>query len=176
MFAAHFAAGLAIKAAQPKAPTWAVLTGALLPDLLWIGFAGTGIEPPSDATYFDGWSHSAASILVEAALFALCFYSYGRAVVIAVGLAVISHLPLDALIHPKPLELWPHAPFVLGHPSWSWAHASFALNKSRYWWVQLMFVAPLLVFYSRKAAQSKLPLNLIGASCILVLGLQLAFS
>ena len=173
MFAAHLAVGLAIKAAQPRAPTWAVLTGAFLPDLFWIGFAGAGIEPSSDAVYFDGWSHSAASIVVQAALFALCFYRCGRAVVTAVGLAVLSHLPLDALIHPRPLELWPHAPLVLGHPSWSWAQTSFALNKSRYWWVQLVVVAPLLAFYSRRAVKNNVPINLIGASCILVLGVHL---
>jgi len=124
MFAAHLAAGLAIKAAQPKVPAWAVLTGAFLPDLFWIGLAGGGIEPSSDTMFFDGWSHSVASIVVQAVLFALCFYRYGRAVVIAVGLAVLSHLPLDALIHPRPLELWPHARLLLGYPSWSWAQTS----------------------------------------------------
>jgi hypothetical protein len=175
MFAAHFAAGLAIKAAQPKAPAWAVLTGAFLPDLFWIGFAGGGIEPSSDAMFFDGWSHSVASIVVEAALFAQCFYRYGRAVVIAVGLAVLSHLPLDALIHPKPLELWPHALLLLGHPTWSWAQTTFALNKSRYWWVQLTIIVPLLAFYSRRAFKNEVPINLIGASCILVVGLHLIF-
>jgi hypothetical protein len=173
MFAAHLAAGLAIKAAQPKSPTWAVLTGAFLPDLFWIGFAGVGIEPPSDAAFFDGWSHSAASIVVEAVLFALCFYRCGRGVVTAVGLAVLTHLPLDALIHPKPLELWPHAPLVLGIPTWSWAQAGFALSKSRYWWVQLTVIVPLLAFYSGRAIRNSVPINLIGASCILILGVHL---
>jgi hypothetical protein len=173
MFAAHLAAGLAIKAAQPKAPTWALLTAAFLPDVLWIVFAGIGLEPSSDALFFDGWSHSAASIVVEAALFALCFYRSGRAVAIAVGLAVLSHLPLDALIHPQPLELWPHAPFLLGHPSWSWAQVSLALSKSRYWWVQLAIVVPLLAFYSHRAIKNDVPINLVGASCLVVLGLHL---
>lgn len=172
MFAAHLAVGLAIKAAQPKAPTWAVLTGAFLPDVLWIGFAGLGIEPSSDAAFFDGWSHSAASIIVEAVLFALCFYRSGRAVATAVGLAVLSHLPLDALIHPAPIELWPHASLTLGQSSWSWGQTSFALNKSRYWWVQLAVVVPLLAFYSRRAAR-EISINLTGASCIVVLGLHL---
>jgi hypothetical protein len=173
MFAAHLAAGLAIKAAQPKAPTAAVLTGAFLPDLFWIGFAGAGIEPAGDAVFFDGWSHSAASIVVQAALFAFCFYRCGRGVAIAVGLAVLSHLPLDALIHPKPIELWPHASLLLSHPNWSWAQTGLALNKSRYWWVQLAIVIPLLAFYSARAVRNNVPVNLIGASCILVLGIHL---
>jgi hypothetical protein len=173
MFAAHLAAGLAIKAAQQRAPMWAVLTGAFLPDLFWIGFAGAGIEPPGDAVFFDGWSHSAASIAIEAVLFGLCFYRCDRAAMIAVGLAVLSHLPLDALIHPQPLELWPHAALLLGHPTWSWGQTSLALNKSRYWWMQLVIVVPLLAFYSRRAVKDRLPSNLVVASCILVLGLHL---
>jgi hypothetical protein len=173
VFAAHLAAGLVIKAAQPKAPAWAVLTGAFLPDLFWIAFALAGFEPASDALFFDGWSHSAASVIVQAALLALSFYRRGRAVAIAVGLAVLSHLPLDALIHPQPLELWPHAPFLLGHPRWSWAQTILALNKSRYWWVQLTIVVPLLAFYWHRAVRNDVPINLIGASCILVLGLHL---
>lgn len=173
MFAAHLAVGLAIKSAQPKAPTAAVLTGAFLPDLFWIAFAGGGIEPAGDAVFFDGWSHSAASIVVQAVLFALCFYSRGRAVAVAVGLAVLSHLPLDALIHPQPLELWPHASLLLGHPNWSWAQTPLALNKSRYWWIQLATVLPLLAFYAARAAKHEVPINLVAASCIFVIGLHL---
>jgi hypothetical protein len=173
MFAAHLAVGLAIKSAQPKVPTFAVLAGAFLPDLFWIAFAGGGIEPVDDAVFFDGWSHSAASIVVQAALFALCFYRCGRAVATAVGLVVLSHLPLDALIHPKPLELWPHASLLLGHPNWSWAQTTLALNKSRYWWTQLATVIPLLSFYSVRAVKNNVPINLIAASYIFVLGVHL---
>jgi len=172
MFAAHLAAGLAIKAAQPKVPAWSVLTGAFLPDLVWIGFSGAGLEPASDAFFFDGWSHSVASIAVQAILFALCFFRYGRPVMFAVGLAVLSHIPLDALIHPKPLELWPHAAQVLGVPDWSWGQTVLALGKSRYWWTQLTVIVLLLGFYG-KASRPRLPANLIGASCLTVMGLHL---
>jgi len=172
MFAAHLAAGLAIKAAQPKVPAWSVLTGAFLPDLVWIGFSGAGLEPTSDAFFFDGWSHSVASIAVQAILFALCSFRYGRPVMFAVGLAVLSHIPLDALIHPKPLELWPHAAQVLGVPDWSWGQTVLALGKSRYWWTQLTVIVLLLGFYG-KASRPRLPANLIGASCLTVMGLHL---
>ena len=175
MFAAHFAAGLAIKAAQPKAPAWAVLTGAFLPDLLWIAFAGAGVEPASDAAFFDGWSHSVASIGIEAVLFALCFHRLGRTVMLAIALAVLSHLPLDALIHPKPLELWPHSAILLGQPTWAWGQIQSALGKTRYWWIQLAILSPLLVFYGRKARKRRLSANLIAASCLLVIGLHLGF-
>jgi len=174
MFAAHFAAGLAVKAAQPKAPAWAVLSGAFLPDLFWIGFAGAGAEPTGDAAYFDGWSHSVASIAIQALLFALCFRRFGRGVMIAAAIAVLSHLPLDALIHPSPLELWPHSAIVLGPPTWAWGQVGSALGKSQYWWVQLAIVAPLLGFYWR-GMSGRLPSNLAAASCLLVIGLHLAF-
>ncbi len=44
MYAAHFAAALAIKSFSPKAPTWALLTGAFLPDLFWIAFGLAGMS------------------------------------------------------------------------------------------------------------------------------------
>jgi hypothetical protein len=174
MFAAHLAAGLAIKAAQPKAPTWAILVGAFLPDLLWIGFASAGVEPTQSTTFFDGWSHSVASIIVQAVVFGSCFHRYGRPVMIAVGLAVLSHLPLDALVHPKPLELWPHASPVIGLADWSWGQTALALRKSRYWWLQLAITLPLLAIYWR-ASRRQLPMNIIGASSLVVLGLHLVF-
>jgi hypothetical protein len=45
MYAAHFAAGLAIKSRAPQAPTWALLIGAFLPDFIWIAFGLARIEP-----------------------------------------------------------------------------------------------------------------------------------
>ena len=62
MYAAHLADGLAIKAAEP------------LPDLLWLGLSIGGVEVVGRGTWFDGWSHSVASILVQAPLVcALCW-------------------------------------------------------------------------------------------------------
>jgi len=174
MFAAHLAAGLAIRAAYPRAPAWAVLTGAFLPDLVWIACAGAGIEPTGDTDFFDGWSHSVVSIAIQAVLFALCFRRLGRTAMLATGLAVLSHLPLDALIHPRPLLLWPHSISALGQPTWAWGQIPFALGKSRYWWVQLAILVPLLEHYRRRAREGRLPPNLVAASCLLVLGLHVA--
>ena len=39
MYAAHFAAGLAIKGKVEKAPLWALLIGAFVPDFIWIVLA-----------------------------------------------------------------------------------------------------------------------------------------
>jgi len=176
MFAAHLAAGLAIKAIQPTAPAWSVLTAAFLPDLFWIGFAGAGLEPASDAAFFDGLSHSAASILIEAILFSACFARLGRPVMLAVGAAALSHLPLDMLIHPRPLELWPHSSLVLGDPDWQWGQVALLFGKTRYWWIQLAVTLPLLTLYCvRSVRRAQAPANLVAASIAVVLGLHLTF-
>jgi hypothetical protein len=109
MFAAHFAAGLAIGARARRAPMSALLAGAFLPDVVWIGFAAVGVEPSAPSVFFDGWSHSFVSVLVEATVFALFFAYKGVRVWLPVWLAVMSHVVLDAIIHPSPLALYPHA-------------------------------------------------------------------
>jgi hypothetical protein len=175
MFAAHLAAGLAIKSAQPKAPAWALLTGAFLPDLVWIVCSAAGIEFTAPAPLFDGWSHSLLSILAQALLCALLFLRLGRGVAVAIGCAVFSHFLLDLPIHPLPLELYPHSSIHLGWALWQWGSVPAALGQSRYWWVQLGVTLPLLAAYllgRRRAAQ---PLNLAVASCVVVLGAHLLF-
>ena len=58
MYVAHFAGALAIKSRVPKAPTWALLVGAFIPDFIWIVLANRGIEPTEPSLFFDDWSHS----------------------------------------------------------------------------------------------------------------------
>jgi len=66
MYAGHFAAGLALKARTPEAPTWGLLTGVALLDILFGPFVLAGIErvsvtptvsPGFSLDYID-WSHS----------------------------------------------------------------------------------------------------------------------
>ena len=173
MFAAHLASGLAIRTAEPKAPAWALLTAAFLPDFFWIGLARIGIEPADGARFFDGWSHSAASVLIQALCFSLCFAAFGRRVMLAIGIAVISHFLLDLPIHPEPLELWPHAPWSAGPAAWAWGQATWSLGKSHYWWIQFAIVVALLTAYGVGARRQKHPSPLIAASCLVVLGVHL---
>jgi len=129
MYAAHFAAGLAIKSQAPKAPTWALLVGAFLPDFFWIAFGLAGIEPSQGPAFFDDWSHSLAMVLLWAFLFSLPFWRRGLAVVVPVWLAVFSHFLLDLPIHPKNLALYPHSSIHLGWGLWR-------IGPRNYWWVQ----------------------------------------
>ncbi|HEY6577730.1 MAG TPA: hypothetical protein VIY09_00280 [Rhizomicrobium sp.] len=175
MYAAHFAAALAIKSRAPKAPAWALLGGAFVPDFLWIGFAAAGVEPADPKIYFDDWSHSLLSIVIEATLFALLFYRRGAAVWLPVWLGVFSHFLLDLPIHPRPLALYPHASLHLGWNMWSWGLSKSFLGATNYWWVQLAVTLVLLAIYARGARRIRIAPNLAAASCVAVLGLHLLF-
>jgi hypothetical protein len=166
MYAAHFAAGLAIKSYAPKAPSWALLVGAFLPDFFWVAFGLAGVEPSQGPGFFDDWSHSLAMVLLWAALFSLPFWRRGLAVIFPVWLAVFSHFLLDLPIHPKNLALYPHSSIHLGWGLWG-------IGRRNYWWVQLGVLVVLTLVYAQGARKLRFASNLILASCILVLGLHI---
>jgi hypothetical protein len=166
MYAAHFAAGLAIKSHAPKAPTWALLVGAFLPDFFWIAFGLAGIEPSQGPAFFDDWSHSLAMVLLYGALFSMAFWRWGLSVVFPVWLAVFSHFLLDLPIHPKNLALYPHSSLHLGWGLWR-------IGPRNYWWAQLAVLVVLTLIYVQGARRLRFANNLILASCILLLGLHI---
>jgi hypothetical protein len=167
MFAAHFAAGLAIKSRVPKAPTWALLVGVVIPDFVWIILANRGIEPTPLRVFFDDWSHSLAMVVLMATLFSLLFWRYGRPVMLAVWLAVFSHFILDLLIHPKFLALYPHSSAHVG------VFLSGNLGARRYWWAQMCVVLILTLVYVHGARRVRFQPNLLAATCVLLLALHL---
>lgn len=167
MYAAHFAAALTIKARVSRAPTWALLTGAFLPDFLWIALARAGVEPTQARVFFDDWSHSLASVAVMATVFAVLFLRSGRPVVIAVWSAVFSHFLLDLPIHPRYLALFPHSAVHLG------IALSAGIGARAYWWVQAAVVLLLAGVYARLARKLRHPANLIFASMVTVVALHL---
>lgn len=165
MYAAHFAAGLALKSCVPRAPTWALLTGAFLPDFFWVGLARAGVEPTQP--FFDDWSHSLMSVLLLATGFALFFLPYGRAAVIAIWTAVFSHFLLDLPIHPAYLAIYPHSSVHIGMA------ISTKLGFRPYWWIQFGVVIVLAAIYVYRARTLRYPMHLILASCVTLLGLHL---
>lgn len=167
MYAAHMAAGLALKGYVPKAPAWALLTGAFVPDFLWIAFARTGIEPTRPDIFFDDWSHSLLMVAVWGALFALPFWKLGRRVVWALWFAVFSHFLLDAPFHPKFLALYPHSSIHIGIVA-TRAQFSFA-----YWWTECLSVIVLSCIYVVLVDRQKFPRQLVAATLVLLAGLQL---
>jgi membrane-bound metal-dependent hydrolase YbcI (DUF457 family) len=147
VLAGHFAAAAAMKARQPRAPTWALVVGVQLLDLLFVVFVAAGLErftkTPGVAAGirldFIDWSHSLAMSIVWAALFAALFWRRGRVVAAWCALAVWSHFVLDLVMHPHDLALWPHAATHVGLGLWT--------QRPLWWLVELAFVAACLAYY-----------------------------
>lgn len=132
MFVGHYAAALAAKAVQPKAPLWTYVLGAQLVDVAWGGLVLAGVERMSLDERLAGsplvlshmpYTHSLPAVVIwalAAGLAAFFLLKLPRAAAIAVGLVVASHWALDFLVHRPDLALWFGGPKVgLG---W-WDHA-----------------------------------------------------
>jgi hypothetical protein len=139
MFVGHYAAALAAKAIEPKAPLWTLVAGAQLIDIGWAGLVMAGVEKvrfdpelpgsPLDL-YHMPWTHSLPAVVVWslAALVACRFLlrlNWGAA--IAVALVVFSHWVLDWLVHRPDLELWFGGPKV-GLGWWNYPDAEKTLE------------------------------------------------
>ena len=174
MYAAHLAAGLAVKGCVPRAPTGALLTAVFLPDLCWVVLARTGVEPEYPPHgFFDDWSHSLLMIVVWSTLFALFFWKRHRVIVAAVWVAGLSHFVLDFLIHPSRLALYPHARIHLGWDLWQWGQQKSRIGPNQYWWVEAAVLTVLLAVYAASWRRSAIPPRIVAASCLLVVGLHL---
>jgi membrane-bound metal-dependent hydrolase YbcI (DUF457 family) len=118
MFVGHYAATIAAKAIEPKAPLWALAGAAQLVDIGWsvliaAGIERAGVDPalPGSAFVLEHmpWTHSLPAALLwslGATLLARAFRLSWRASVI-IGAVVFSHWMLDLLVHRPDLELWP---------------------------------------------------------------------
>ena len=152
MYAGHFAAGLVIKARAPAAPTWGVLLGVGILDLLFapLVLAGVervsltpGISPGFSLDYID-WSHSLTTSVVWSALYGALFWRRGRDVALAMGVAVFSHFLLDLVMHPADLALWPGASAHLGFGLWQ-------RLPTGWWFVELAVILLGLGYYWHRA-------------------------
>lgn len=169
MWAAHFAAGVAIKSRVPEAPIRPLLAAMFVPDFVWIGLGALGVEPAAPDRFFDGWSHSLVMVLLYALGMAFLFRSYGRAVAVAFFLGVFSHFLLDLPIHPAPLELYPHSAI-------RFAFHIATVDSMRYWEVQLAVTAVLLALYVKwmlrlQESRARIVQTCIGVLAIHVLSL-----
>jgi hypothetical protein len=173
VYAPHFAAALAIRSRVPRAPLWALLTGAFLPDLLWIVLSRIGTESADSTTFFDDWSHSLLSVLLLGVAFGALFWRKGLTVVAAAFVAVLSHFALDFPVHPKRLALYPHSGIPLGWNLLDWGSRPGVFGAGNDWWLQLIALSALMFYCMRPARETPLPLNLILASFTLLMGLQL---
>lgn len=118
MFVGHYAAALAAKAIEPRAPLWTLAAGCQLVDIGWSAFIVAGIERASVDPALPGsslvlehmpWTHSLPMTFVwaaGAALLALALLRLPIWACILIGLSVASHWALDFLVHRPDLELW----------------------------------------------------------------------
>lgn len=152
MYAGHFAAGLALKGKVPAAPTWGLLVGVGLLDILFGPFVLLGIErvsitpgvsPGFSLDYID-WSHSLAMSIAWSIVYAAFFVRHGLRVVTAMGLAVFSHFVCDLLMHPPDLALWPGSSVHMGFGVWR-------VLPTGWWFVELLVIAVGVGYYWHRA-------------------------
>jgi hypothetical protein len=154
VYVGHFAAGLALKAKVPKAPTWGLLLGVGLLDVLFGPFVLLGFErvtltpaisPGFRLDYID-WSHSLVMSTVWAVLYASLFWRRSRAVAGAMGLAVFSHYLLDLVMHPADLALWPGS-------SVHWGFGLWQRLPTGWWFVELAVIGLGWGYYWRRSRE-----------------------
>lgn len=156
MYAGHFAVGLAMKAKQPAAPTWALLFGTGLLDVLFGILVMLGIERVTMIPHigqgfsldFIDWSHSFLMSVVWSLVYGALFWRRGRAVALLLAFAVFSHFLLDLPMHERDLALWPNAAIHLGLDIWG----RFPIG---WWWLELAVIAAGCAYYVAGARSHK---------------------
>ena len=151
MFAGHYAAALAAKAAEPRAPLWTLVAGAQLIDIGWGALVMTGIEHgrvdptlPGSALVLEHmpFTHSLPAVIawsLAAAILARYALRLVWPAAIAIAAVVFSHWLLDLLVQRPDLELYPQGPKV-GFALWDLAVAEQA--------VEIGLIAIAAVFWS----------------------------
>jgi hypothetical protein len=139
MFVGHYAAAMAAKAIEPKAPMWTLAAAAQLVDIGWSAFIIAGVEharvdpslPGSTLELYDmPWTHSLPAAFawsVAAALLVKLLLRLPVWTSVAVGATAFSHWLLDLLVHRPDLELWPGGERV-GFALWNYPAPEQALE------------------------------------------------
>jgi hypothetical protein len=130
MFVGHYAAALAAKASEPRAPLWTYVGACQLLDIGWSSLVALGVEkvriepslPGSGLDlYYMPFTHSlpgAAAISVGAAVLARVFRLPWMAAIM-IGLTGFSHWVLDLIVHRPDLVVWWNQPKV-GFAFWNY--------------------------------------------------------
>lgn len=130
MFIGHIGVGFAAKRAAPRSSLGILMAAALLLDFLWPVFVLSGvehvrIEPGNTAVTPLAFVHYPIShSLLTAAVWGLAaaagvwLVTRYRAGAVVVGLAVLSHWMLDALVHRPDLPIYPGSDTFAGLGLW----------------------------------------------------------
>ncbi len=118
MFVGHYAAALAAKGLEPRAPLWTYVAGAQLIDIGWSALIMAGVErmhvdptlPGSDLVLEHmPYTHSLPASLIwaiGAVVLARLVLKLNWAAAAMIGAVVFSHWLTDLLVHRPDLELW----------------------------------------------------------------------
>ena len=154
MFIGHYAAALAAKGIEPRAPLWTYIAAAQVLDVGWSSLVLAGVEKfeidpslPGNVMnlYHMPWSHSLPAAViwsVAAALLAGWALKLPRRAATMIGLVVFSHWFLDFLVHRPDLALWVGGPKV-GLAWWNFPVAEQAVE------IGLLAVAGAIWSYRR---------------------------
>jgi len=139
VFAGHYSAAFAAKAAEPRAPLWVLLVAAQLVDIVWGPFVLLGIEQASldtrlpsnalDLVYMP-YTHSLVGSLAWSALAFVAarrWLGLPRRAALAVAATVTSHWLLDWVVHRPDLTLG-FGGAKLGLAIWNHPFAAYLLE------------------------------------------------
>ena len=129
MYTGHFAAGLALTARERRVSPWAIFVGVGFIDLLDGALVAAGVErvkpdlavPLGFDLDFIDWDHSLLMACVWSLVFGLgAYWVFGRdrRTGAFAGLAAISHIVLDLVVHNGDIALYPYARTHLGLYVW----------------------------------------------------------
>ncbi len=173
MFVGHYAAALAAKAAEPRAPLWSYVVASQLIDWGWSGLVMGGVEhlrmdPALLGSHLDlydmPWTHSLPGALVwavGAAILARRVLRIPASAAAMLGAVVFSHWLGDLLVHRPDLLLYAGGPKV-GLALWNFPLPEMILElgllgvsavlwtgqrktEGRHAWPAALFVAVLTV-------------------------------
>jgi hypothetical protein len=151
VFVGHIGVALGAKGIAPKVPLPVLILAAAFLDVLWPIFLMAGIEHAqiepgftvvSPLNFYDyPYSHSLAAALLWAGAFGFAYRllkedSWGGWVL---GLLVLSHWPLDAIVHRPDLPVYPGGPERIGYAVWNSVEQTLLVEGA-------IFVAGILVY------------------------------
>jgi hypothetical protein len=182
MFLGHYGVALALKRAEPKLSLGTLFVAVQLADLLWgifllLGWEHARIVPDSVIPFeFLDYpiSHSLVGLLVWSLVAAALYYSWPtrdttrhwQAAAI-VGVAVLSHFPLDVLVHLPDLPITGNDSPKLGLGLWNYPMASMG--------AELLFLLVGVALYVRLRSHRH-PVRAVRLGFLLLLLLGTYFS
>ena len=160
MFVGHIGVALGAKGVAPKVPLPVLILAAAFLDVLWPIFLMAGIEHAqiepgftivSPLNFYDyPYSHSLAAALLWAGAFGFAYRllrddSWGGWVL---GALVLSHWPLDAIVHRPDLPIYPGGPERYGYAVWNSVEQTLLLEGA-------IFLAGILIYWGTTQARDR---------------------